>query len=156
MRLIDNPFKLLDVTPSDNVNIINQNAEDKAFMDDENERLYEDARTTLLSPTKRIAAEVGWIYDRNIDSVINDINNGIVNLNNCDCLEEVNFLIEVLYKCELNKLFSVFVSLDQCYRESSDSSHIPATTPKSCVIKTIDVPIFFCISLIIVADFSLY
>lgn len=93
MRLIDNPFKLLDVTPSDNVNIINQNAEDKAFMDDENERLYEDARTTLLSPTKRIAAEVGWIYDRNIDSVINDINNGIVNLNNCDCLEKVNFLM---------------------------------------------------------------
>ncbi len=122
MRLIDNPFKLLDVTPSDNVNIINQNAEDKAFMDDENERLYEDARTTLLSPTKRIAAEVGWIYDRNIDSVINDINNGIVNLNNCDCLEKVNFLIEVLYKCELNKLFSVFVSLDQCYRESGDSN----------------------------------
>ena len=122
MRLKDNPFNILDVTPSDIVDTINQNAEDKAFMDDENERLYEDARTTLLSPVKRIAAEAGWIYSRNINSVLADIDNGIVNLSDCDSLEKVNYLVEALYKCGLNQLFSAFVSLDQSYREVSDSN----------------------------------
>ena len=122
MRLKDNPFNILDVTPSDIVDTINQNAEDKAFMDDENERLYEDARTTLLSPVKRIAAEAGWIYSRNINSVLADIDNGIVNLSDCDSLEKVNYLVEALYKCGLNQLFSAFESLDQSYREVSDSN----------------------------------
>lgn len=122
MRLADNPFRILEVTPSDNLNTINQQAEDKSFMDDENEKLYEDARTTLLSPIKRIAAEAGWVYNRNINSVFNDINNNVVNLSNCDSLEKVNILVEALYKSDLNQIFSVFVSLDQSYREASESS----------------------------------
>ena len=123
MRLKDNPFKILDVTPSDSVDIINQNAEDKAFTDDENERLYEDARITLLSPTKRIAAEIGWIYNRNVNTVLADIDNGCIdNLSNFDSLEKVNTLTETLYKCDSNQLFNVFVNLDQCYRDACEST----------------------------------
>ena len=73
MRLAENPFKILEATPSDNLNTINQQAEDKAFVDDNNERLYEDARATLLSPTKRIASEIGWIYDKDINLVLSEI-----------------------------------------------------------------------------------
>ncbi len=62
MRIEQNPFYLLDVTPYDNVDVINEKAEDKAFMDDDNEQAYQDARLTLLSPAKRLSAEIRWFY----------------------------------------------------------------------------------------------
>lgn len=62
MRIENNPFYILEVTPYDSIETINQKAEDKAFMDDENERKYDDARLTLISPVKRLVAEIRWFY----------------------------------------------------------------------------------------------
>ena len=62
MRIENNPFYILEVTPYDSIETINQKAEDKAFMDDANERKYDDARLTLISPVKRLVAEIRWFY----------------------------------------------------------------------------------------------
>ena len=126
MRLTENPFKILEVIPSDNLNTINQQAEDKAFMDDENERIYEDARTTLLSPIKRVAAEIGWVYDKNINQVLSEIQRNSItnNLYGYDALEKVCILTECLYVCQSSQLSDIIIDLDRFYTEVSDTGYL--------------------------------
>lgn len=60
MRPQDNPFSILGVTPYDSIGNIIAAVEDKIFEDDENESVYEEARSVLVSPSKRLSAEVRW------------------------------------------------------------------------------------------------
>ena len=71
MRVKDNPFFILGITPSDSLETINAKYEEKAFMDEENEYLYDNARQILSSPAKRLSAEVHWFY--NLDKPVSDI-----------------------------------------------------------------------------------
>ena len=63
MRIIDNPFYLLDVKITDDVNTIDDKAEMKAFVDEDNARKYENARIMLTSPNRRLDAEIRWFYN---------------------------------------------------------------------------------------------
>ena len=62
MRIRQNPFYLLDVKPEYRIEEINEAAENKCFIDDDNEHLYEEARLILSSPSKRIGAELRYVY----------------------------------------------------------------------------------------------
>lgn len=63
MRLKDNPFNILGVSPDDDISTIAEAAEDKSFMDDENAAQYDAARLMLTSPQKRFEAEICWFYE---------------------------------------------------------------------------------------------
>lgn len=58
MRIKDNPFNVLEVTPEDSIDTINEAAENKSFMDEENEQKYTNARDLLVFPNRRLKAEV--------------------------------------------------------------------------------------------------
>lgn len=64
----NNPFSILEVTPNDTIEIINEASEDKAFADEENERFYENARQVLINPIKRLHAEVRWFFDGELNA----------------------------------------------------------------------------------------
>lgn len=72
MEIKENPFYILEVTPNDTIETINEKCEDKAFMDATNERLYADARQILTSPTKRLFAEVRWFFNSELTIESND------------------------------------------------------------------------------------
>ena len=91
MRVKDNPFYVLGVTPYDTLETINEKYDEKAFMDEDNERVYDDARQILSSPNKRLTAEVRWFYNLtgSVDSELNKIeryanydDNDFLNLDN--------------------------------------------------------------------------
>ena len=67
MKFDDNPFYVLEVTPFDTADTINEKYDYKSFEDDKNERRYDDARDILLSPIKRLTAEVRWFFDTDLD-----------------------------------------------------------------------------------------
>lgn len=75
MRLVDNPFYVLGVQPSDNLSIIDEKFDEKSFMDEEKEESYDYARQVLISPNKRLNAELGWFYNlsENIDDFLQDL-----------------------------------------------------------------------------------
>ena len=75
MRVKENPFFILEVSPSDTLEVINAKYDEKAFLDEENEYLYDNARQILSSPAKRLSAEVHWFY--NLDEPVSDIINTI-------------------------------------------------------------------------------
>ena len=75
MRVKENPFFILEVSPSDTLEVINSKYDEKAFLDEENEHLYDNARQILSSPAKRLSAEVRWFY--NLDEPVSDIINTI-------------------------------------------------------------------------------
>ena len=61
---------ILNVNPSDNKQKIIDNYEERIFDDDENQTIYDNAQNILLSPNKRISAEVRWFCgesDKEID-----------------------------------------------------------------------------------------
>ena len=59
MSLTSNPFYILDATPSDNRQRIIALANDRRL--DGNEGTIREARSTLLTPRKRLAAEIAWL-----------------------------------------------------------------------------------------------
>ena len=61
MRLKDNPFHKLGVHPGDTIGDINEAAENKSFMDEDNASLYNDARDILAFPQRRMDAEVLYV-----------------------------------------------------------------------------------------------
>ena len=63
----DNPFNILEVTPNDTIEVINEASEDKAFTDEDNEQFYDNARQVLINPAKRLNAEVRWFYDLEVN-----------------------------------------------------------------------------------------
>lgn len=62
MRIKDNPFFILGVTPVSTLEDIEDACESKSFMDEENEETYEKARSVLTHPQRRLEAEVRWFY----------------------------------------------------------------------------------------------
>ena len=73
--LKDNPFYILEVSPSDKRASIINKAEEKAFFIDSN--VAEEAQAKLLNPAKRLQAEIDWFLDatkgqiQNINDSIN-------------------------------------------------------------------------------------
>ena len=65
MRLHENPFYILGVTPEHSIAEIDEIKEDKCFEDETRETEYEEARDILVNPRKRIFAEVRWICEKN-------------------------------------------------------------------------------------------
>lgn len=63
MRLKENPFNVLGVSPEDDISTIVEAAEEKSFIDEENAAQYETARLNLISPQKRFESEVCWFYE---------------------------------------------------------------------------------------------
>ena len=61
----NNPFKLLEVSPTDNRREIVKQAEEKSLLLDPEK--CAEARTTLTNPQRRIAAEVHWFLDCNAE-----------------------------------------------------------------------------------------
>ena len=70
MRVKDNPFYVLGVTPYDTLETINEKYDEKSFMDEDNEIIYDNARQILCSPNKRLAAEVRWFYELDLEDCI--------------------------------------------------------------------------------------
>lgn len=60
MEVNENAFDLLGVTPEDGIARINDAKDDKSWVDEPNESMYEAARETLTNPRKRLQAEVPW------------------------------------------------------------------------------------------------
>lgn len=60
MGVNENAFDLLGVTPEDGIARINDAKDDKSWVDEPNESMYEAARETLTNPRKRLQAEVPW------------------------------------------------------------------------------------------------
>ncbi len=70
MRLQDNPFYLLNVSiVADKTEILNA-AKEMAFSDDSDK--CEEAKNILLTPTKRLSAEMNWfpIFDQNFNKLL--------------------------------------------------------------------------------------
>lgn len=62
MELRQNPFSVLGITPESSIEEINDAAENLAFMNEDMETTYEQARMMLTSPNRRLCAEVRWIF----------------------------------------------------------------------------------------------
>ena len=72
MSFEKNPFRVLNVSIYDTAATINERADDLLFTEPD-EKIIEQARTTLLNPRKRIAAEVQWFVSKGMlssDSVL--------------------------------------------------------------------------------------
>ncbi len=65
MRLQENPFYVLGVTPEHSIAEIDEVKEDKCFEDETREAEYEEARDMLANPRKRLSAEVRWFCEKN-------------------------------------------------------------------------------------------
>ena len=66
MTFEENPFRVLQVSLYDTKATINERADELSFEEPEREELFEQARTILLNPKKRIAAEVWQIVGEKI------------------------------------------------------------------------------------------
>ena len=105
MRISENPFYILGVTPEMSVEQINEVADDKCFTDEDNESKYETARSILTNPRQRLEAEVCWFYDHP----------GIVTLGSFQVVKDIDdrqlqsSRETVLYSCE--KIFSVIQTM---------------------------------------------
>lgn len=95
MRFKDNPFGVLNVTPSDSVEIIDEAYEDKSFFDENNIALYEEARSMLTSPSKRVEAELCWFYNSNGTSL-----QSLLNLYAKESKDKLSNREVFLYLCE--------------------------------------------------------
>ena len=75
MRLQENPFYVLGVTPEHSIAEIDEIKEDKCFEDETRETEYEEARDILSNPRKRLYAEVRWFCEMltNVFSTIDSL-----------------------------------------------------------------------------------
>lgn len=128
MRIEDNPFYVLDVKPSDNVSIINEKYDDKSFMDEDKEDCYDYARQVLISPNKRLIAELGWFYNlnRNLNEFLQDIENFVFmdEEGQDDFLEELKYvssresflvLNEILNQLTTDEMANIIIEMDVAY-----------------------------------------
>ena len=67
MTFEENPFRVLNVSIYDTKATIVDAADDLAFAEPDDEKIIAQARDILLNPRKRIAAEVRYLVDENID-----------------------------------------------------------------------------------------
>lgn len=77
MEVNENAFDLLGVTPEDGIARINDAKDDKSWVDEPNESMYEAARETLTNPRKRLQAEVPWFLKNSNSafSLMNEVQN---------------------------------------------------------------------------------
>lgn len=77
MEVNENAFDLLGVTPEDEIARINDAKDDKSWVDEPNESMYEAARETLTNPRKRLQAEVPWFLKNSNSafSLMNEVQN---------------------------------------------------------------------------------
>ena len=77
MGVNENAFDLLEVTPEDGIARINDAKDDKSWVDEPNESMYEAARETLTNPRKRLQAEVPWFLKNSNSafSLMNEVQN---------------------------------------------------------------------------------
>lgn len=77
MGVNENAFDLLGVTPEDGIARINDAKDDKSWVDEPNESMYEAARETLTNPRKRLQAEVPWFLKNSNSafSLMNEVQN---------------------------------------------------------------------------------
>ena len=66
MTFEENPFRVLQVSIYATKATINERADELSFEDPDREELFEQARTILTNPKKRIAAEVQWFVGKGI------------------------------------------------------------------------------------------
>lgn len=92
MRLIDNPFYILDVSTTDNRQTIISKAEEKSFFEDSS--VCSEAQNILLNIIKRISAELSWFPgtdNSKIQEICNAIkNNQSINLSGLDSVARLN------------------------------------------------------------------
>lgn len=131
MRLEENPFYVLGVTPCATIEEITDAAEDKKFDDDENEHVYEEARSILVSPVKRLEAEIRYpleyTYDdlfdgRSLSDVIDQMKQGNTYADFTFDYAVSNIVIDteqLSFETEENMVY-VIEHLDHAYRESFD------------------------------------
>lgn len=77
MEVNENAFDLLGVTPEDGIARINDVKDEKSWVDEPNESMYEAARETLTNPRKRLQAEVPWFLKNSNSafSLMNEVQN---------------------------------------------------------------------------------
>ena len=77
MEVNENAFDLLGVTPEDGIARINDAKDDKSWVDEPNESMYEAARETLTNPRKCLQAEVPWFLKNSNSafSLMNEVQN---------------------------------------------------------------------------------
>lgn len=77
MEVNENAFDLLGVTPEDGIARINDVKDEKSWVDEPNESMYEAARETLTNPRKRLQAEVSWFLKNSNSafSLMNEVQN---------------------------------------------------------------------------------
>lgn len=77
MEVNENAFDLLGVTPEDGIARINDAKDEKSWVDEPNESMYEVARETLTNPRKRLQAEVPWFLknSNSVFSLMNEVQN---------------------------------------------------------------------------------
>lgn len=77
MEVNENAFDLLGGTPEDGIARINDAKDDKSWVDEPNESMYEAARETLTNPRKRLQAEVPWFLKNSNSafSLMNEVQN---------------------------------------------------------------------------------
>ena len=77
MEVNENAFDLLGVTPEDGIARINDAKDEKSWVDEPNESMYEAARETLTNPRKRLQAEVPWFLKNSNSafSLMNEVQN---------------------------------------------------------------------------------
>lgn len=66
MTFEENPFRVLRVSIYDTKTTINERTDELSFEDPDREEIFEQARTILLNPKKRIAAEVQWLVSKEL------------------------------------------------------------------------------------------
>ena len=126
MKVKDNPFYILGVTPYDTLETINEKCDEKSFMDEDNERAYDDARQILCSPNKRLTAEVRWFYNLGnpIDSQLNDLDRYEDYDDDVTSRENLLLNLEKLPYVTKTNAASFITMIDRDYTEACDSESI--------------------------------
>ena len=138
MRIKDNPFYVLGVTPYDTLETINEKYDVKSFTDEGNEQIYDNARQILSSPNKRLTAEVRWFYnldlDNSVESELEEIErykdytvDDFENLNDEDNLQDCHFSSRVNLLFNIEKLPYIPNSFIDLFVEELDTDYMLAT-----------------------------
>lgn len=118
--LEQNPFYILEVSPSEKRAAIISKAEEKAFFAEGNE--CEEAQAKLLNPEKRLSAEIDWFYGVSIEKIA-DIHNSIGGSKKIvsDDLSGISRLNAILYNFSFSnyddyfKLGYTILEIDELY-----------------------------------------
>ncbi len=133
MRLKDNPFWILGVDIADDIDTIDEKTNDKLFFCENNTDIYDNARTILTHPNRRIAAEVRWFYnthivfseniERKLDEcmMLSKRERLLINLDRLGKIDTEYFDdIDADYCERVTYVASIFENIDECYASILD------------------------------------